>query len=154
EQLARPILDRTVIATQLAVTAAGVPAGQLSAIFLVGGSSRIPLAATLLHRAFGLAPTAIEQPELAGAQGALQLAPPTGRVRVAGTSTSGQQPISGSQPISGPPVSGAPTSPVSGAPISGSPVSGAPTSPAYTTPSATPALPPLMPTASMPVVPA
>src|SRR5947207_4047440 len=43
EQLARPILDRTVTATQIAAGAAGV--GQVAAIFLLGGPSRTPLAA-------------------------------------------------------------------------------------------------------------
>ena len=62
----------------------GSRGSQLAAVFLVGGSSRIPLAATLLHRAFGLAPTAIEQPELVVAEGALHLAPPTGRAHVGG----------------------------------------------------------------------
>jgi ABC-type branched-subunit amino acid transport system substrate-binding protein len=129
EQLARTILDRTVTATQLAVTAAGLLPAQLSAIFLVGGSSRIPLAATLLHRAFNLAPTAIEQPELVVAEGALYLAPP----------------------VSGQPVSSGPTS--GSGPVSPAPISGAPVSPGYTTPSETPGLPPLVPTTSMPVVP-
>jgi ABC-type branched-subunit amino acid transport system substrate-binding protein len=119
EELAKPILDRTVTATQLAVTAAGVANTQLSAIFLVGGSSRIPLAATLLHRAFGLAPTAIEQPELVVAEGALYLAPPTGRASVTGGAVS---PVSG-VPVSGVPVSPVPVSPV---PASGVPVSGGP----------------------------
>ena len=50
EQLAKPILDRTVTATQIAVTSAGVTGQPLAAVFLVGGSSRIPLAATLLDR--------------------------------------------------------------------------------------------------------
>src|SRR6185369_2291442 len=113
---------------------------RLTAIFLVGGSSRIPLAATLLHRGFGLAPTAIEQPELVVAEGALYLAPLTGRASVAGGAVS---------PVSGVPVSAAPTSPVSGVPTSSDPVS-----PAYTTPSADPGLPPLVPTGMFPVVPA
>ena len=39
----------------------------------------------LLHRAFGLAPTAIEQPELVVAEGALHLAPPTGRAAPSST---------------------------------------------------------------------
>jgi ABC-type branched-subunit amino acid transport system substrate-binding protein len=136
EELAKPILDRTVTATELAVTAAGITNQQLSAIFLVGGSSRIPLAATLLHRALGLAPSAIEQPELVVAEGALYLAPPTGRAAVAGSL----------------PTSGGP-SPVSGAPISGTPISGTPVSPGYTTPSSAPGLPPLMATGSFRTVP-
>jgi actin-like ATPase involved in cell morphogenesis len=71
EQLARPILDRTVEVSRSVLRAAGVPATGLAGLFLVGGASRIPLAATLLHRALGVAPTAIEQPELAVAEGSV-----------------------------------------------------------------------------------
>ncbi|MEH1128007.1 Hsp70 family protein [Micromonospora sp. CPCC 206061] len=75
ERLATPIVARTVVATRAAVAAAGVPAGALAAVFLVGGASRLPLAATLLHREFGIAPTVVEQPELVVAEGVLG-APP------------------------------------------------------------------------------
>lgn len=40
-------------------------------LFLVGGSSRIPLVATTLHQATGLAPTALDRPELVVAVGAI-----------------------------------------------------------------------------------
>jgi hypothetical protein len=46
----------------------------LGGVLLVGGSSRIPLVATLLHRAFGVPPTVFEQPELVVAEGALAAA--------------------------------------------------------------------------------
>ncbi|MFG2036921.1 ABC transporter substrate-binding protein [Dactylosporangium sp. NPDC048998] len=151
EQLARPILDRTVTATQIAVTAAALGDRPVSAVFLVGGSSRIPLAATLLHRAMGLAPTAIEQPELVVAEGALHLAPPTGRAPVSGAAGGA------SSPISGPPISGVPgmepSADVAAAPVSGSPVSAQPVSPAFSMPSNTPHLPPLLQTSSMQAVP-
>jgi ABC-type branched-subunit amino acid transport system substrate-binding protein len=165
EQLARPILDRTVTATQIAITASAAGQSPISAVFLVGGSSRIPLAATLLHRALGLAPTAIEQPELVVAEGALHLAPPTGRAAVAGTGPMSSSPISG-PPISGTglepsgdvaaaPVSAVPVSgqPVSSQPVSSQPVSSQPVSPGFSMPSNTPHLPPLLQTASMQVVP-
>jgi hypothetical protein len=45
--------------------------GPVAGVFLVGGSSRIPLVATMLHRALGEAPVAIEQPELVVAEGSL-----------------------------------------------------------------------------------
>lgn len=182
EQLAKPILDRTVTATQLAVAAAGVVGQPLAAVFLVGGSSRIPLAATLLHRSFGLAPTAIEQPELVVAEGALHLAPPTGRAHVSGAPagsgpTSGASGPFGPAPTSGVPSSGGPSSggPSSGGPtgpapspsyepssapsyepsgdVSAQPVSATPVSPGFSMPSMNPGLPPLLQTASMPVVP-
>jgi Hsp70 protein len=72
EQLARPTLERTVTATKAAVRDAAVAPAEIAAVFLVGGGSRIPLAATLLHRALGSAPTVIEQPELVVAHGALR----------------------------------------------------------------------------------
>jgi molecular chaperone DnaK (HSP70) len=78
EQLARPVLDRTVAATRSAARLSGVGHDRIAGVFLVGGSSRIPLAATLLHRTFGRAPVAIEQPELIVASGSLY-APPGAR---------------------------------------------------------------------------
>jgi ABC-type branched-subunit amino acid transport system substrate-binding protein len=74
DDLARPIVERTIGSAELVLRNAGVPAARLAGAFLVGGASRLPLAATLLHRALGVAPTAIEQPELAVAEGSL-LAP-------------------------------------------------------------------------------
>ncbi|WP_432826244.1 Hsp70 family protein [Dactylosporangium sp. CA-092794] len=71
EALARPLLDRTVAATREALREARIDRSAVSAVFLVGGSSRIPLVATLLHRALGIAPTVLEQPELVVAEGAL-----------------------------------------------------------------------------------
>jgi molecular chaperone DnaK (HSP70) len=71
ELLARPVLDRTVTATRSALAAAGVAASTPAAVYLVGGSSRIPLAATLLHRALTVAPTAVDSPETVVAEGAL-----------------------------------------------------------------------------------
>ncbi|GIJ71837.1 Hsp70 family protein [Virgisporangium ochraceum] len=70
EAVARPILDRTVAATRAALVAAGPPASRLAAVFLIGGSSRIPLAALLLHNAFGVAPTLVDRPDLVVARGA------------------------------------------------------------------------------------
>jgi molecular chaperone DnaK len=68
EALAMPILDRTVGAARAALRDAGVEA---DALYRVGGSSRVPLVATLLHRRFGLPPAPIDQPELAVALGCL-----------------------------------------------------------------------------------
>lgn len=78
ERLARPILDRTVEATRSALNTARVAPAAVTGLYLVGGGSRIPLAATLLHRAVGIAPTAIDQPELAVAEGGLRTAAPAG----------------------------------------------------------------------------
>ena len=70
EALARPWLDRTVFLTGQVISQTGLRPDQIAGLFLVGGSSRIPLAGTLLHRRFGVAPTLIAQPELVVAMGA------------------------------------------------------------------------------------
>ncbi len=110
EQLAAPVLDRTVNAVRAAIREARLPSGQISGLFLVGGSSRIPLVSTLLHRAFGVAPIAIEQPELVVAEGSLH-APP-------------QAPILQAPPPAGParPVPAAPATPMSPSPTPPIPV--------------------------------
>lgn len=76
EELARPVLDRTIATTRAVLDEARVDPGDLAGVFLVGGSSRLPLAATLLHRALGVAPTVIEQPEIAVAEGSLRTGSP------------------------------------------------------------------------------
>ncbi|GAB3861890.1 Hsp70 family protein [Dactylosporangium cerinum] len=71
EALARPHLDRTVALTTATLFTSGVTADRLAGVFLVGGSSRIPMVATLIHRALGVAPVVIEQPELVVAHGSV-----------------------------------------------------------------------------------
>jgi hypothetical protein len=73
EQLARPLLERTVSATRATIRASGVTPTEIAAVFLVGGASRMPLVATMLHRVLGLAPTAIEHPQLVVAGGSLRV---------------------------------------------------------------------------------
>ncbi|MEV4141492.1 Hsp70 family protein, partial [Dactylosporangium sp. NPDC049742] len=66
EALAMPILDRTVgVALGVLREAGAVP----DAVHRVGGSSRVPLVATLLHQRFGLPAAPIDQPDLAVALG-------------------------------------------------------------------------------------
>ena len=72
ERAATPLLARSVAMTVQTLRASGVPQETLAGVFLVGGSSRVPLVASMLHRALRLAPTVIEQPELAVAGGSLQ----------------------------------------------------------------------------------
>src|SRR6185436_14182312 len=50
---------------------AKLPEGRLAGVFLVGGSSRMPLVGTLLHRALGEPPVVIDSPELVVAEGSL-----------------------------------------------------------------------------------
>jgi molecular chaperone DnaK (HSP70) len=77
ERLAAPIVARTVALALTTLGHAAVGSGQLTAVYLVGGSSRIPLVATALHRALHIEPTALRQPELAVAEGAAVLPPHT-----------------------------------------------------------------------------
>ncbi len=120
ERIARPYLERTVDLTAGLLQRAGIRADRLAGVFPVGGSSRIPLAGTLLHHRLGIAPTPIEQPELVVALGSL--------------SQSRSAPLwpTGAVPVSGIPVS---ASPVSASPVSASPMSApplaSPISPAY-----------------------
>ena len=72
DALARPLIERTITACRAALAAAGVTPADLAGIYLVGGASRYPLVSTLLHQALGIAPKAIEQPELAVAEGAVR----------------------------------------------------------------------------------
>ncbi|WP_007024962.1 Hsp70 family protein, partial [Saccharomonospora iraqiensis] len=72
ERLIANPLERAVELTRSTVEAAGLRPGQLTAIFLVGGSSRIPLVARLIHEHTGVLPTTLDQPETVVARGALR----------------------------------------------------------------------------------
>src|SRR6266542_1529024 len=80
DTLTRPYLEQTVACLRRALDAAGqTSAAQLVGIFLVGGSSRIPLAAHLIHTELGVAPTTLEQPETVVVEGALCIGAAVGR---------------------------------------------------------------------------
>lgn len=71
EGLIRPQVVRSIEVLDTALRRSGVPADRLTGIFLVGGSSRIPLVATLIQQHLGVTPVALDQPETAVALGAL-----------------------------------------------------------------------------------
>ncbi|MEV6932801.1 Hsp70 family protein, partial [Dactylosporangium sp. NPDC051485] len=155
EALARPWLDRTVTLTTATLFTSGVSADRLAGVFLVGGGSRVPLAETLLHRALGVPPVVLEQPELVVALGSLlppaaedaAVVPPVPVLRSPAPAPVSPAPA---------PVSPAPA-PVSPAPAPAAPVAPAPApatvSPAPVSPAPTPA--PVAPApASAPVSPA
>jgi molecular chaperone DnaK (HSP70) len=73
ERLVRPYLLRTVRCLAATIAAARLAPAELAGIFLVGGSSRIPLAAHLVHTELGVVPTTLEQPETVVAEGSLYL---------------------------------------------------------------------------------
>ena len=71
EAAAGPLIRRGVAEAGTVIRAAGLTPRELAGLFLVGGSSRVPLVARLLHSELGIAPTVLEQPELPVAEGAL-----------------------------------------------------------------------------------
>jgi hypothetical protein len=71
EGLATPAVEQTIRVTQGVIRWAKLPEGRLAGVFLVGGSSRMPLVGTLLHRALGEPPVVIDSPELVVAEGSL-----------------------------------------------------------------------------------
>lgn len=73
ESLVTPLLDRVVAETSRVIAEARRDRAQLAGVFLVGGSTRVPLFGQLLHRALGIAPTVLEQPEVAVVEGAVLL---------------------------------------------------------------------------------
>jgi molecular chaperone DnaK (HSP70) len=82
EELIKPYLEHTLACLRQTIAAARLAPADLAGIFLVGGSSRIPLAAHLIHSGLGVAPTVLEQPETVVVEGALYLdrpAPVAGR---------------------------------------------------------------------------
>ncbi|MGI5213026.1 Hsp70 family protein [Plantactinospora sp. CA-290183] len=76
EAVVTPLLRRGVREAASVIAHSRVGVDQLSGLFLVGGSSRVPLLARLLHAELGIAPTVLEQPELPVAEGALAELPP------------------------------------------------------------------------------
>jgi type VII secretion-associated protein (TIGR03931 family) len=72
ERLIAGPLGRAVELTRAAIDEAGVRPKQLTAIFLVGGSSRIPMISRLVHERMGVVPTTLDQPETVVARGALR----------------------------------------------------------------------------------
>jgi molecular chaperone HscA len=126
ERLVTPLLRRGVYEAASVIGACGLTPSQLAGLFLVGGSSRVPLVARLLHAELGIAPTVLEQPELPVAEGALAELAPRARAVASVPAASSVAAVTSAPPSptptsgSGLPVSSVPVSP------SGSPVSAVP----------------------------
>lgn len=73
EQLIRPALGRSIDLLRQTIVGAGLDAAGLAGIYLVGGSSRVPLVARLIQEGLGVTPTTLDQPETSVATGALYL---------------------------------------------------------------------------------
>ena len=71
EASAGTLIRRGVSEAGAVIKAAGLTPSELAGLFLVGGSSRVPMVARLLHSELGIAPTVLEQPELPVAEGAI-----------------------------------------------------------------------------------
>ncbi|MFD7653035.1 type VII secretion-associated protein [Actinosynnema sp. NPDC059797] len=72
ERLVAAPLTRAAALVVGAVRDAGLDPRELAGVFLVGGSSRIPLVARLVLEQSGVVPTSIDQPETVVARGALR----------------------------------------------------------------------------------
>lgn len=70
EALVRPTMLRSVELLASVVRSNGLAPEQLAGIYLVGGSSRLPLVATLIAEQLRVVPTTLDQPETAVALGA------------------------------------------------------------------------------------
>ncbi|GAA4251630.1 Hsp70 family protein [Dactylosporangium darangshiense] len=76
ERVVAPLVERAVAETGRIIAAAGCRPPDLAGLFLVGGSSRVPLVARMLHARLGVPPTVLEQPEIVVAEGAVHLTSP------------------------------------------------------------------------------
>ncbi|WP_158888767.1 Hsp70 family protein [Amycolatopsis anabasis] len=70
EALVRPAMLRSVELLSRTVRSAGMAPGQLAGIYLVGGSSRLPLVGSMIAEKLGVVPASLDQPETAVALGA------------------------------------------------------------------------------------
>ncbi|MEU8179347.1 Hsp70 family protein [Micromonospora sp. NPDC049047] len=114
ERVATPLLRRAVDRAREVIAAAGLRPDQLAGLFLVGGSSRIPLVARMLHTELGVAPTVLDQPELPVAEGALTDLPLRRPVPV--PAYAGPQPAPAAPAPLSPPAPAGPVGPVGGGP--------------------------------------
>jgi actin-like ATPase involved in cell morphogenesis len=70
EGLIRPAITRTVEMLAATVERAGIAPNKLAGVYLVGGSSRIPLIATVISEKLGVVASTLDQPETSVAMGA------------------------------------------------------------------------------------
>jgi molecular chaperone DnaK len=72
EKLIAVPLRRAVALAVATIAQAGLRPDELAGVFLVGGSSRIPLVGRLVYQRLGVIPTTLDQPETVVARGALR----------------------------------------------------------------------------------
>jgi hypothetical protein len=99
EALIRPSLLRSVELLAGTIRSTGMIPDRLVGIYLVGGSSRIPLIATLIAEQLRVVPSSLDQPETAVALGAHHITPEGVSLR---TANIGPQPAGAFVPQTGP----------------------------------------------------
>ncbi|SDO77824.1 Hsp70 protein [Nakamurella panacisegetis] len=106
EGLIRPNLLRSIEVLSATLRTAGITPDRLGGIFLVGGSSRIPLVAGLIQDRLHVTPVALDQPETAVALGALLVPVHRGGSRTVAMSdrpgpSTGPRPLRSDTPVAG-----------------------------------------------------
>ena len=120
EALIRPSMLRSVELLAATIRSTGMAPERLVGIYLVGGSSRIPLIATLIAEQLHVVPSSLDQPETAVALGAHHITPEGVSLRTANIG-----------PAQAPPTGGFPAQqgPVGPAPVPQAPMPQAPRQP-------------------------
>src|SRR2546421_714183 len=124
--LIAPVLRPTISMTRSLLLDADTANAPSTAVVLVGGASRVPLVAAMLHEALDIPPVVIEQPELVVAEGALHATAP-GAVAPRGATGAMPAPRHGGRAFGGFPAGSAPVSggfPPTAAPVSGGGLAG------------------------------
>ncbi|WP_051393037.1 Hsp70 family protein [Glycomyces arizonensis] len=106
DALARPLLEPMIRELKRLKAAVESDGHRLGNVFLVGGASRMPLVANMIHSELGIAPVGVEQPELAVAEGAATPGVPTADTHEIASDTitvAAEEPTSVLPPHTGPP---------------------------------------------------
>ncbi|TDV40366.1 Hsp70 family protein [Actinophytocola oryzae] len=98
EALIRPSMLRSVELLAATIRSTGITPDRLAGVYLVGGSSRIPLIATLIAEQLGVVPSSLDQPETAVALGAHHITPEGVSLRTANMGPAQAQPTGGFRP--------------------------------------------------------
>jgi actin-like ATPase involved in cell morphogenesis len=98
EALIRPSLLRSVELLAATIRSTGMTPDRLVGIYLVGGSSRIPLIATLIAEQLRVVPSSLDQPETAVALGAHHITPEGVSLRTANIGPAQAPPTGGFRP--------------------------------------------------------
>jgi hypothetical protein len=102
EALIRPSLLRSVELLAATIRSTGLSPDRLAGIYLVGGSSRIPLIATLIAEQLRVVPTSLDQPETAVALGAHHVTQEGVSLRTANLGSAIARPPTGAFPAAAP----------------------------------------------------